>query len=292
MDILLEGLVQEWHDILRLLPRILFSAFALLACVGAGRALGHAFVRLSERSKLSDTQKRFFRTTIIWLFALLGLIVALNLMGLKGLAASLVAGGGVTAVILGFAFREIGENFLAGFVLAFSSPFRVGDLIQSEDLQGEVHAIELRHTHIRTADGRDIFIPSAQILNRPLVNYTKDGLRRPSFTVGIDYGDDSEKAREILLREVRATSGVLETPPPSVTISNLASQYVELEVCFWLDTFDESATLPKVRTDAMEACRRSLVDLGYTVSSNVTTAVDIRGKSPLDLRLIDRISAS
>lgn len=161
---------------------------------------------------------------------LFGLIIALNLLGLRGAAASLLDGGGVTAVVLGFAFREIGENFLAGFVLAFSRPFEVGDLIQSEELLGEVRGIELRHTHIRTADGRDIFIPSSQIVNKPVVNYTRDGLRSPSFTVGIDYADDSERARQILLKIVQSTEGVLEIPA-------LAAQYVELEVVFWIDTF-------------------------------------------------------
>lgn len=216
MEILLGSLVQEWHNLLRILPRIFMALVILSLSILVGRAIGRGLVRFLERGNFSRTHQKFFQTAIQWVLALIGIIISLNLIGLRGIASSLLAGGGVTAVVLGFAFREIGENFLAGFVLAFSRPFEVGDLIQSEELLGEVRGIELRHTHIRTADGRDIFIPSSQIVNKPFVNYTKDGLRRPSFTVGIDYADDSDRARQILLKVVQSTEGVLEAPPPGV----------------------------------------------------------------------------
>ena len=138
---------------------------------------------------------------------------------LTALATSLLATGGLMAVVLGFAFRDIGENLLAGVLLAFSRSFDVGDLIESSGLQGRVRAIELRHVHIRTADGCDIFIPSAAIFRNPLHNFTRDGLRRGRFTVGIDYGDDPVRALEILAETVGSTPGVLPEPKSSVAMS-------------------------------------------------------------------------
>ena len=288
MEILIGSLVEEWHNLLRILPRIFMALIILSLFILVGRAIGRGLVRFLEKGKFSSTHQKFFQTAIQWAIALIGIIISLNLIGLRGIAASVLAGGGMTAVVLGFAFREIGENFLAGFVLAFSRPFEVGDLIQSEELLGEVGGIELRHTHIRTADGRDIFIPSSQIVNKPLVNYTRDGLRRPSFTVGIDYADDSERACQILLKVVQSTEGVLETPSPGVAISALATQYVELEVVFWLDTFNKEISLPQVRTNVIEGCRRALLEEGFTLSSNVTSNVDVGGRLPVDLRLSDQ----
>jgi small-conductance mechanosensitive channel len=290
MKVLIESLIQEWHNLLRVVPRLFMAIVLLLVFIWIGRILGRALGRLLERGRFSGTHKKFFQSAGTWLFLLIGLILALNVIGMRGIAASLLAGGGVTAVILGFAFREIGENFLAGFVLAFSRPFEVGDLIQSEEMLGEVRGIELRHTHIRTADGRDIYIPSSQIINKPLTNFTKDGLRRPSFTVGIDYADDSEKARQLLLKEVQSVEGVLDHPSPGVLISALAPQYVELEAFFWVDTFRKDISLMQVRNNVMERCRRVLIQSGYTLSANVTTSVDIGGRHPVDLRLLDRKS--
>ena len=97
----------------------------------------------------------------LWIAAFVGALLALKVMGFEGVAAGMLAGGGATAIVFGFAFRQIGENLLAGLFLVFSRPFRIGDLIQSGGLpEGTVEALDLRNTHIRTTDGRDIFIPN------------------------------------------------------------------------------------------------------------------------------------
>jgi small-conductance mechanosensitive channel len=248
---------------------------------------GRGLARFLEKGRFSPSHKKFVQTGTAWIFVLIGLIAALNIIGLKSLAASLLAGGGVSAVVLGFAFREIGENLLSGILLAFSRPFEVGDFVQSEDLKGEVRGIELRHTHIRTVDGVDIFIPSSQIIKKPLMNFTKNGLRRPSFIVGIDYKDDAEKARHLLLEVVQRTAGVLDDPGPAVTISSFSPSYVELEVVFWVDTTREGVNLPQVRSLAMERCRRSLLKLGFTLSPYVSRTVEIGGRRPVDVGVTD-----
>jgi small conductance mechanosensitive channel len=285
MEIFLESLTEEWHGLLRLAPRILAALVVVIAFYWIGRGLGRGIVHLLARGHLTGTHVSFFRNLTTWLLVLIGVILALNVLGLRTLAAGLLAGGGITAVAIGFAFRGIGENFLAGLFLAFSRPFNVGDLIQSGDLQGVVRGIELRHTHIRTIDARDIFIPSSQIYNDPLVNYTKDGLRRPSFTVGIDYADDSEEARRILFQAVLEVDRILKERQPGVTISALAPDYVELEVFFWIDTFKEGVSLPQVRTEVMEKCRRALVREGFTISSNVTTNLEGASGAPFQVHL-------
>ncbi len=245
--------------------------------------LGKTVLIIFSRTSLSGIHKSFFLNTITLLFVILGLIIALNILGLEKVAASLLAGGGITAVVLGFAFREIGENFLAGFFLAFSRPFNIGDTIQSGDFIGVVKSIELRNTHIRTADGRDIFIPSSQIFNQPLINYTKDGLRRPSFVVGIDYGDDAIKAVRLLLEVTKNVEGVLQKPPPGVYISELTAQYVQLEIFFWLDVFKEGVDFLKIKSKVMDNCRKTLLDNDFTLSSETTTNIALAEKTPMDI---------
>lgn len=281
MDVFFESVSREWQDLLRFLPRLGLAAIAFVLFLAAGRLLGKGLERVLVRGALSTAHRSFFRKLTIWAFAFLGLIAALNLIGLENMAASLVAGGGITAIALGFAFRGIGENLLAGLFLAFSRPFEIGDLIQSGDSQGMVRSIELRYTHIRTDDGRDIYIPSAQLYNGVLVNLTKDGLRRLSFTVGIDYGDDSERARSILLDAARATEGVLGEPPPGIAISSFQDQRVQLSVFFWIDSLRRGAGLAAVQTEVMERCRRALLDGGFTVSANVAANVRLELGGPV-----------
>ncbi len=283
MDIILEAFQKQWVVFLDLMPKIIMALLVLIVAVWIGRKLGKTVLIIFSRTSLSGIHKSFFLNTITLLFVILGLIIALNILGLEKVAASLLAGGGITAVVLGFAFREIGENFLAGFFLAFSRPFNIGDTIQSGDFIGVVKSIELRNTHIRTADGRDIFIPSSQIFNQPLINYTKDGLRRPSFVVGIDYGDDAIKAVRLLLEVTKNVEGVLQKPPPGVYISELTAQYVQLEIFFWLDVFKEGVDFLKIKSKVMDNCRKTLLDNDFTLSSDTTTNIALAEKTPMDI---------
>ena len=170
MEIFYETLAEEWDGLMRIIPRFVVALVVLGFSIILGRTLGKGIGRIISRGSFKTAHRNFFRGLTQWLIVFLGIILGLNILGLKSLATSLVAGGGITAVVLGFAFREIGENLLAGFFLAFSRPFEIGDLIQSSDFQGTVKSIELRSTHIRTADGRDIYIPSSEIFNKPLIN--------------------------------------------------------------------------------------------------------------------------
>lgn len=262
-------------------PRILGALAVFLLVLFFGFLVAFAVTRILDRTGRAGRYSRVVRRLIRWVFGALGLVLALHALGLTAIATSVLATGGVMAVILGFAFKDIGENLLAGIFLAFSRSFDVGDLIESGGLRGVVRSIDLRDTHIRTFDGCDIFIPSASIFRNPLMNFTRDGLRRGSFTVGIDYGDDPERARAVLQTTLPSVDAILDEPPPVVEISGFAPGHVELTVHVWVDTFS-GFLLYKGQSAAMAACREALVEGGFTFSSQVTTALDV---PPLEVRL-------
>lgn len=275
LDLLTQSIREEWEALVRLAPRLIVALVMLALFTWLGRLVGQLVVRILQRRELTSTHQVFFKRLITWVGAFVGLVVALNVLGLQTVAAGLLAGGGFTAVALGFAFRGVGENLLAGLFLAFSRPFEVGDIIQSGEFQGQVKSIEMRNTHIRTGDGRDVYIPSSKVFNEPVVNFTKDGLRRLSFTVGIDYADDSDRALDLLTETCRASQGVLEAPAARATISAMLPQYLELEVAFWFDFLTPGANLATVRTGVMGRCRQALKDHGFVLSSDVTTNIQL-----------------
>lgn len=275
MDAFLNSLNTEWERLLISAPRILAALVVLTLFWVAGKVAARILRAVLARSNLKYTHQGFFARLLVWVFMLLGLSVALTLVGLGGAAKGLLAGGGVTAVVLGFAFREIVENFLAGFFLAFNPPFNLGDLIESGGLEGTVRNVELRSTHIRTFDGRDIYIPSSQIFKNPLVNFTRDGLRRLEFTIGIDYADDADAACRLLHRTVVESELALSDPSPFVGLTSFAAGFVELTIQFWIDTFRPIPGVSSQRAAIMALCRRAVIDAGYTVSANVSQAVDL-----------------
>jgi small-conductance mechanosensitive channel len=256
-------------------PQILAAAVFFIVLVLVGRLASNAIGKLLGSDRRSTKQARLIKRLIRWAFNILGLVIALNLVGLTQIATSFLAAGGVVAVVLGFAFREIGENLLAGLFLSFSRSFDVGDVIQSNGISGVVKRIEVRDVHIRTADGCDIFIPSATIYKNPLHNFTRDGLRRGNFSIGIDYGDDLQKARSLLHSTAEQNKFTLNDPAASVQIAGFTPSYIELEIYFWINTFDEGPGLGGVRSLVMNECHKALASNGFTFSSNVTTAVDM-----------------
>ncbi len=273
MDQFTETLQAHWASLWAALPTLLYALLFFIVFIIIGHFVAAVVKRGFQRASFSVAYQSFFLKIVRWVFGIAGFLVALKILGFSGIATSILAGGGVTAIVLGFAFKDIGENILAGFFLAFSRPFNVGDLIRSEDLEGRVQNVDLRHTHIRTGDGCDIYIPSSQIFKMPLMNFTRDGLRRASFTIGIDYADDAEQALNLLQQTVENIDQIIEEPPPKANIAAFTPNYVEINITFWINTFKQEKLLADLRTEAMNACRLALLKNEFTVSSSVSTAL-------------------
>lgn len=275
MESILKTLNAEWFKFIEYSPRVIAAAAVLLISYVVGKNFSRFVLLTLRRTTLNQFHQTFFQVISTFLVVFFGLVIALNILNLQKVAISMMAGGGLTAVVFGFAFREIGENFLAGLFLAFSRPFNPGDIIKTENIEGEVRAVELRYTHIRTEDGRDVYVPSSQLFNKPVINFTKDGLRRISFSVGIDYSNDALSATVLLAETARSITGVLNKPVCDAYISSLAPLYVEIMVFFWVDTFNKSILILDVRNQVMNKCRSALLENNYIVSSEITSNIAI-----------------
>lgn len=285
MDIVIESLLADWQSFLTFAPKLLYGLAMAIAFLVFGKFGGQIIGRLLRRGTRTRSAARFFEHLTSWVVTSIGLLLALGIMGFHGVAKSLLATGGVVAIIIGFAFREIGENFLSGFLLAISRPFEIGDLIQTGSLLGEVRSIELRYVHVRTFDACDVFVPSAQLIRDSLYNFTKDGLRRPSFTVGVAYHEEPDKVIAQLKNAVSNSADVLASPKPFVTVKNFSGQHIEYEVFFWIDVTKSQRSYIEVQNIAKITCWRSLRDANMTFSTDVTTALEIRSVPPIDVSL-------
>lgn len=280
MESIIKNLNAEWLKFIDYSPRIIAALTVLLLSYVIGKYFARVVQLTLSRTTLTQLHQSFFRFISTYIVVFFGLVFALNILNLQKVAVSMIAGGGLTAVVLGFAFREIGENFLAGLFLAFSRPFNPGDVIKTEEFEGKVRSVELRHTHIRTEDGRDVYIPSSQLLNKPVINYTRDGLRRNSFSIGIDYSNDALAATTLLAETTQKTPGVLLDPSCNAYIATFIPQYVEISVFFWVDTFDKSISILNIRNRVMDNCRLALLKNGYTLSSNTTSNIALTHNTP------------
>lgn len=283
MDFIFDSMRADWQAFLAFSPRLIYGLALLVLFWLAGNLAGRLVARVLGRSARFRPNVRFVRRISNWTIRVTGILLALSVMGFTGVAASLLATGGVVAIVLGFAFREIGENLLAGLFLTFSRPFEIGDWIQTGGITGTVRTIDLRSVHIRTADACDVFVPNAKIFREELYNYTRDGLRRPGFTVGVAYHDEPQAVIELLQRTASAVANVLEQPAPVVSVREFADSHVVYELFFWMDTRKSKRDLVSLSNDVKVACWRALKDAGMTFSTDVTTALDIQSVPRLQI---------
>ena len=257
----------EWQNILNnyydgiksMLPQFITAVFVLIIFIIIGKIL---YIILGKRIKKrwqDSIVSGFIAEGIKWGFYFLGTIVALNLIGLGGIASGVIAGAGISAIIFGFAFKDIGENFLAGILLAFNRPFEIGNIIEVDGQKGTVKGLDLRTTHIRNVAGKDIYFPNSMLLKSTVINYTKDGNIRLSFFIGIAPECDIHNTRHLILDYIDKSDVILKNPKPNVIVEELGEFTTNLQVLFWVDVLNAS-TLPDEY-------------LGHTVRSKVIADV-------------------
>lgn len=140
---------------------------------------------------------------------------------------------GIGSVAVGFAFKDILQNLLAGILLLIRRPYRRGDQIRVDHFEGEVEHIESRATLIRTYDGRRVIIPNSDIYTSPVTVNTAFEKRRDEIDIGIGYGDDPQAAREAFRAAIAGVDGVLAEPPPEVIPWRLNDSAVDLKARWW-----------------------------------------------------------
>ncbi|WP_161599213.1 mechanosensitive ion channel family protein [Algoriphagus machipongonensis] len=236
-------------------------------------------IRLVKRMD-DDLLANFLAGIFSTLIILVGLLVVFRVIGLTGVVSGLLAGAGISAFIIGFALKDIGENFLAGIILAFKRPFRVGDFVDLNGMRGKVLTLNLRDTQIKSADGKDIFIPNGLILKSPLVNFTIDGYLRYDFMIGLDYGSDYQKAVDLIKSTLMEVPGVLDdTKEPQVWVVEVGESTLNIQATFWVDTFARAISDAVIKSTAIIEVLTTLEKAGFNMPARIVELKNYQDKS-------------
>jgi small-conductance mechanosensitive channel len=183
-----------------------------------------------------------------------GILLCLEKLGLKSFSNKILAGAGLTTFIIGFALKDIGENFLAGIVLALNKPFRVGDIIQVDSIIGEVASVTLRETTIKTNDGKDIYIPNSKLITSPLTNYTVDGFQRFELKIEIEgYTSDTNILMQNIKDVINEHKSVIEKKEKvtDVHLVQIKQQNMSFLLYYWLYDFHFNMNEEQIKTTIM-----------------------------------------
>ena len=173
---------------------------------------------------------RLAQGAIVMIGALIGLTVVFPSFNVSSLINLL----GISTVAIGFAFRYIFQNFLAGILLLLAEPFRIGDQIVVKEFEGTVQDIQTRATTINTYDGRRVVIPNSELFTEAVTVNTAYDQRRCEYDIGVGYGDDLGRVKEIILDTVRGVEGVQDEPPAEVFVVDIAASTINVRVWWWV----------------------------------------------------------
>jgi small-conductance mechanosensitive channel len=255
------GKIQAMIDgVIVMLPNLVLAAIVFALFFAAASTLKSLVKRLTRRYRHARNLGMVLGRLSQGVVILIGLFVALSIVIPSFKAGDLIQLLGISGVAIGFAFRDILQNFLAGILILLTEPFRIDDQIVFKGFEGTVESIETRATTIRTYDGRRIVIPNSELFTNSVMVNTAFENRRLEYDVGIGYGDDIDLAKQLILEALRSVDGVLSEPAPDVLVMELAESTVDIRVRWWIS--------PPRRADALDARDRVLTAIKKKLTAN------------------------
>lgn len=200
------------------------------------KLLNYLLARFLERRKIEISVQTFVRSFVSILLQVLLIISVVGALGVNTTSfAALLASFGVA---IGMALSGNLQNFAGGIIILFLKPYKVGDWVEAQGTAGTVQAIQIFHTILLTADGKLIYVPNGAMSSGSITNYTLTPTRRVDWVIGVEYGEDVEKARQIVLDILKSDTRVKDDPAPVVVLSELNSSSVDMTIRCWTTNED------------------------------------------------------
>ncbi|RMA64435.1 mechanosensitive ion channel family protein [Ulvibacter antarcticus] len=286
-ETIISSVENYYNEFLQVLPRIALGILIIVIGFLISQLITNIYKKRILKKAEDPLMSRFLAQAVKTVLILITIMLALQVAGLSGVATGILTAAGGAAIVLGFAFQDIGKNFLAGIILAFNRPFNINDTIKIDDIFGRVKALNFRYSHIKTFDGRDIYIPNSDVLTKPVENYTADGFYRVDFVVGIGYEDNIEAAK-ILIQSVLDNEAEIikdDIHQNFVIEDELAASTVNLKVFFWVDTVDYRRASRVLRGMVMRKVKEALAAKDFNLPADIMELKIYRTEEDIPLKL-------
>jgi small-conductance mechanosensitive channel len=267
------------------LPNFVVAVIILIIFYLIGKLLRKLVASFLHNITDNHTIVDLIETVTGIILIIIGIFLALAVVNLSGIVTTLLAGAGIIGLALGFAFREIAANFIAGIYLSINQPFKKDDIIKNQDYYGTVQKIFLRCTLIRTPQGQLVYIPNGDVIGKALINFTQTRERRVDLACRISYADDLEKAKQVAIKSIESLDNYKKNRPVQFIYVEFGNFSINFKIRFWVH-FHQNMDYLAARSDAIVAITRNFEKEGLTIPFPVRTLdFGIRGGEKLDTML-------
>lgn len=200
------------------------------------KLLNRLVAKMLDRRHIDVGVQSFLRSAVNILLTTLLVVSVIGALGINTTSfAALLASAGVA---VGMALSGNLQNFAGGIVVLLFKPYKVGDWIESQGVEGSVVEIQIFHTILRTADNKIVFVPNGSMSTAVVTNYSREATRRLQWTVGVDYGEDVEKVKAVVAELLKNEPRILPEPQPLIVVEALADSSVNIMVRVWVKQED------------------------------------------------------
>ncbi|MAT89986.1 MAG: mechanosensitive ion channel protein [Flavobacteriaceae bacterium] len=258
----IETYIEEYGEkLIDFLPSLLGAIVMLIVGLWLIRFINKVIAKFFQRKDYDITLEKFIASLINWGLKILLFVLVVNQLGVE--SASLVAVIGAAGLAVGLALQGSLANFAGGVLILLLKPFRVGDFISAQGVDGTVKEISIFHTRILTFGNQEAIVPNGKLSNDNIVNYTSQSMRRENLIFGISYDDDVKLAKEILLNLAMEQEAILkiEDKMPMIVLAELGDSSVNLSLRYWAHIDDFWA----LRWNTLEEGKNRLEAQGITI---------------------------
>ena len=217
--------------------------------------------KLMSKRDYDESLQKFLLNLLGWTLKIVLIVVVLGTVGVEttSFAAILAAAG----LAIGLALQGSLGNFAGGVLIMIFKPFKIGDLVEAQGELGVVKEIEIFTTKLTGLSNKEIIIPNGSLSNGNIVNYTTEGTRRVDLTFGVGYDSDIKKTKAILMTVLTSHPKVLQTPEPTVNVSELADSSINFAVRPWCTADDYWDVYFGITENVKEALDKAGIEIPY-----------------------------
>lgn len=278
LDIILGSIAKMGDNFLASIPSIFLSLVILGITWVTYRIAYKALFNFFEKISLRDSLTELFLKLSNILIWVLGILIAATIIFPGLTPAKLLTLLGLGSIAIGFAFKDIFENFLAGILILLREPFRIGDFVDCEGGEGFVEDITVRDTNIRKVDGQRIVIPNAMLFKNPVYVRTDLDRRRNTVICGVAYGEDVAGSREVIKKAVEGLPTVDKSKPVQIFAQAFGASSIDFEVTWWSGS--KPLEIRESRDEVIEAVKKALDNEGIEIPFPYRT---LTFKEPLEI---------